>query len=326
MRRRGTGFELRDQHGELIQDDAEKERVASLAIPPAYDDVWICPRHDGHIQATGIDDSGRRQYRYHPEWEANRSRAKFDRMLEFADALELLRADVSDQLERNARDAAAVHATLTRLLDVGFFRVGSERYASRHRTFGLTTLRREHATVKRSGTIVFDYTAKHGARRVERVADERVASVVSGLKRRHHEDERLFAHRDGRRWLVVQAGDLNDHLRTTSGLEEASAKDFRTWHATVIAAAGLARTDPDLAHGSQRRRAQAVNAVIDQVAESLGNTRTVSRSSYVDPRIIDRWAAGETIADAVRGLDPDPDTWSDADRLTAERATRALLG
>ncbi|MDQ8045878.1 MAG: DNA topoisomerase IB, partial [Solirubrobacteraceae bacterium] len=171
MRRRGKGFQLFDARGRELTGDASHDRVAALVIPPAWQDVWICPSPHGHIQATGVDAAGRRQYLYHEAWTASRSRAKFRRMSEFAVELDRLRTAVERDLDPTELGRAAVLAGLVRLLDIGFFRVGSERYASENRTFGLTTLLREHATVRRDGTIVFDYIAKHGKRRVQRASD-----------------------------------------------------------------------------------------------------------------------------------------------------------
>ena len=326
MRRRGRGFQLQDARGRTIVGEAHRERVRSLVIPPAWQDVWISPNPRGHIQATGVDGSGRRQYLYHDAWQASRSRAKFRRMASFGLALEPLRAQVELDLDGDERDETTVLAALARLLDVGFFRIGSERYAATNRTFGLTTLLREHATVKRDGTIVFDYTAKHGKRRVQRVGDERVGDIVGRLKRRRADvDPRLFAHEREDRWHAVHANELNAYLRAAAGgVEQLTAKDFRTWNATVLAAAGLARHDPAEAR-SQRSRAIAVNAVVRDVADTLGNTPAVCRSAYIDPRVIDRWAKGDTVAAVALQADADPDRWSVDERRAIEGAVGELL-
>ncbi len=324
LRRRGKGFELFDARGRKLTGEASRERVEALVIPPAWQDVWISPSERGHIQATGIDAAGRRQYLYHPEWTASRSRKKFTRMGEFAAQLAALREAVerdlahADHLER-----AAVLAGLTRLLDVGFFRVGSERYAAENRTFGLTTLLREHATVKRDGTIVFDYVAKHGRRRVQRTSDGEVGELVARLKRRRLDpDPRLFASREERVWTAVSARDLNGYLQDTTGAA-ITAKDFRTWNGTVLAAALLAQVE---APATKTARARASAQVLSQVADMLGNTLAVTRSSYVDPRVVDRWGRGDTI-DVDRGdLDPDPDHWTPDERQAVELAVVDLLG
>ncbi len=280
IRRRGRGFQLLDARGRPLTGDASIERVRALAIPPAWKDVWICPSPDGHIQATGVDAAGRTQYRYHDAWTASRSRAKFRRMGDFALALDTLRDAVERDLDPESLAPASVMAGLVRLLDLGFFRVGSERYAAQHRTFGLTTLLREHATVKRNGTIVFDYTAKHGKRRIERIGDAPSSELIGRLKRRRADPApRLFATHDDERWAGVRAADLNAYLQATTG-SEITAKDFRTWNATVLASALLAGTDRP---ASRTARDRAIAGVIREVAGQLGNTPAVARSSYVDP-------------------------------------------
>lgn len=296
--------------------------MRALAIPPAWREVWICPSPHGHIQATGLDGAGRRQYVYHEGWTASRSRAKFRRMEEFAVELDALRASVEADLDPESLARASVVAGLVRLLDLGFFRVGSERYAAKHRTFGLTTLLREHATVRRDGTIVFDYTAKHGKRRIERVGDESVGTLVTRLKRRRLDPApRLFAASDGDRWAAVRAEDVNAYLREATGVE-VTAKDFRTWNATVLAAALLAGTERA---ASRAGRDRAVAGMIREVSTQLGNTPAVCRASYVDPRVVDRWARGHTI-DLARGdVSTEPDDWTADDRRALELAVVDLL-
>lgn len=324
MRRRGNGFELFDARGRKLTGDASHDRVAALAIPPAWQDVWISPSERGHIQATGVDAAGRRQYLYHADWTANRSRAKFQRMGEFAAELGPLRESV----ERDLRAAEqlgrpAVLGGLVRLLDIGFFRVGSERYAAENRTFGLTTLLRDHATVRRDGTIVFDYIAKHGKRRVQRASDPAVGELVSRLKRRRVDpDPRLFSSRDeDRRWTAIRAGDLNAYLQELTGIAT-TAKDFRTWNGTVLAAAFLAATP---APGTKTARNRVANDALRQVADALGNTLAVTRSSYVDPRVVDRWRRGDVIDLDDGDLAPDPDEWNAEDRRAVELAVIDLL-
>lgn len=323
LRRRGRGFELFDSRGRKLTGDAAYDRVRALVLPPAWQDVWISPSPNGHIQATGIDAAGRRQYRYHDDWTASRSRAKFQRMGEFASALPELREHSMHTLDPGDLGRPSVFAGLTALLDAGFFRVGSETYAARNRTFGLTTLLREHAISKRDGTIVFDYTAKHGKRRVQELAAPELAQLVGRLKRRRVDQEpRLFASYDEDRWMLVRAGDLNEHLRSVAGAD-ISAKDFRTFHATVLAAVSLAAT-PIPASRSGRERAAA--GALKPVAEALGNTLAVCRSSYVDPRIVDRWARGETIELGKRDVPSEPASWKSDERAEIEAMVIDLLG
>lgn len=324
LRRRGRGFELFDARGRKLTGDASRERVEALVIPPAWQEVWICPSERGHIQATGIDAAGRRQYLYHPDWTASRSRRKFTRMGEFAAELATLRDVVGQDLgDGNGLQRPAVLAGLARLLDIGFFRVGSERYAAQNRTFGLTTLLREHASVRRDGTIVFDYIAKHGRRRVQRASDPEVAELVARLKRRRVDPHpRLFASRDDDLWSAVRAADLNAYLKDATGAD-ITAKDFRTWNGTVLAAALLSQVDPPT---TKTGRAKAAADVLREVADSLGNTLAVTRSSYVDPRVVDRWARGETIGVTTGDVPADPETWSPGERREVELAVVDLLG
>lgn len=291
-------------------------------IPPAWSDVWISPSPTGHIQATGMDAAGRRQYLYHQDWTASRSRAKFRRMADFAAQLEPLREAVDRDLDHANLHRPTVLAGLVRLLDIGFFRVGSERYAAENRTFGLTTLLREHATVRRDGTIVFDYIAKHGKRRVQRSTDEELGELVVRLKRRRKDpDPRLFASFDEEVWRAIRATDLNGYLQTTTGAD-ITAKDFRTWNGTVLAATLLAGTELP---NSKTARTKATAEVVRQVAEVLGNTPAVARSSYIDPRVIDRWSKGETIPLEAGDVPPEPEAWSAGDRRDIELAVVDLL-
>jgi DNA topoisomerase IB len=322
MRRRGKGFELFDARGRKLTGDAAYDRVKALVIPPAWNDVWISPSPNGHIQATGVDAAGRRQYLYHEAWTANRSRAKFNRMSDFAVQLETLREAIERDLDPTNLNRAAVLAGLVRLLDIGFFRVGSERYAHENRTFGLTTLLREHATVRRDGTIVFDYIAKHGKRRVQKASDERIGELVTRLKRRRTDPApQLFASRDEDLWRAVHAHDLNGYLQESTGAD-ITAKDFRTWNGTVLAATLFARTELPTAKTSRNRAAA---GVIRQVAEVLGNTPAVARASYVDPRVVDRWSKGDTLDIDASDIEVDPEQWSAGDRREIELAVVDLL-
>ena len=302
-RRSGRGFVYLDADGRRVTDEATVDRIRALAIPPAWRDVWICADPRGHIQATGVDAAGRKQYRYHDDWRRRRDQAKFDAMVAFARALPALR-------RRVARDLAAVDdgagglgetrvlACAARLLDVGLFRIGGEDYAARNETYGLTTLRRAHVRVERDG-LLFDFPAKHGVRRVQRVCDPDVRPVIVALKRRRGGSEELLAWRQGRpprRWVDVKAEDVNAYLKEAAG-GDFSAKDFRTWNATALCAVALAVRTREATSRASRRRI--VKAAIDEVATFLGNTPAVARGSYVDPRVIDRFEAGLTVAAAL---------------------------
>lgn len=302
-RRRGNGFQFLDEHGDPIDDEETLERVRGLMIPPAWRDVWICPAPNGHIQATGLDEAGRKQYRYHEAWRESRDAAKFDDMLAFARLLPDLREDVERELARGELDRDSVLAAAVRLLDRGFFRVGGESYVEENGSFGLATIRREHVT-QRGGTIVFDYPAKSGKRRVQAVVDPEVAAVVRTLKRRRGGGQKLLAYKETgppTRWRDVRSEDVNSWLKDRTG-RDVSAKEFRTWGATVLAAVGLAVSGRATATKTARKRA--VTRVVKEVAGYLGNTPAVARSSYIDPRVIDRFADGQAIDVATVGEDP----------------------
>ena len=238
-RRRGRGFTYVRPDGRAVADRVTLERIHELAIPPAWDDVWISADPRGHIQATGTDDAGRKQYRYHDAWRTRRDAAKFDDMLDFARALPRLRRRVARDLRRSQIDLARANACAVRLLDVGFFRIGSDIYASDNASYGLTTLRREHAHVA-GDTIVFDYPAKSGQRRVQEVADPVAVDIVGSLKRRRGGGDELLAYKRAGRWADLKADDVNAYIKDAAG-GDFSAKDFRTLSATALFAVVLAR-------------------------------------------------------------------------------------
>jgi DNA topoisomerase IB len=304
-RRQGRGFAYLGPDGERIADAEAIERIRGLAIPPAWRDVWICLDPRGHIQATGIDDAGRKQYRYHDDWRRRRDAAKFDAMVDFAHALPALRRRVARDLRRPELDAARVNACAVRLLDIGFFRIGSEDYAERNETYGLTTLLKRHVRFE-GDALVFDYPAKHGVRRRQLVLDADVCEIVGALKRRRGGGPELLAHRQAHppRWVDVRAQDVNAYLKDATGADF-TAKDFRTWNATALAAVALATRAGEATSRTSRRRI--VNSAIAEVALFLGNTPAVCRNAYVDPRVIDRFHAGLTIADALaERAEPEP--------------------
>jgi DNA topoisomerase I len=331
-RRRGRGFEYRDPAGERIDDREVLERIAELAIPPAWREVWICMDSQGHLQATGIDAAGRKQYLYHPRWQAHRDRLKFDKMLAFGEALPRLRRRVTRDLGRDrgaigARLAAKeltrprVLACSVRLLDLGFFRIGSEDYAERNESFGLTTMLREHVTVG-DHELAFDFPAKSGRRRVQEIADDDALAVISTLKRRRGGSQ-LLAYRTPEGWSDVRADDVNAYIKQhTRGTF--SAKDFRTWNASVLAAVALA---VDSQRPSRASRERNVRTAIKTVAAYLGNTPAVCRASYIDPRVIDRYHAGVTIAETIEDVLASGPNLADARiRRRIEAAVVELLG
>jgi DNA topoisomerase-1 len=318
--RRGRGFTYLDQRGGRIDDPEELTRLRELAIPPAWQEVWICPDPLGHLQATGVDAAGRKQYLYHPRWRELRDRQKFDHMVSFAKALPRLRKRMLADLEGEQLDERRVLACAVRLLDVGLFRIGSEQYADEEGGVGLATVTRESVRIE-DETVVFDYLAKGGIRRVQAVRDPLSQAVVRQLKRRRSGGEQLLAYRTGRRWYGVRSDQISDYLKAQIG-DEYSAKDFRTWNATVLAAVSLAADGR--AAATQRARKRAVDGAVRGVAEVLGNTPAVARRSYIDPRVFDRYLSGWTIGgalDRIGKLDG-PD---DRRRARLERAVLDLL-
>lgn len=268
------------------------DRLRDLAIPPAWRDVWICPHANGHLQAVGVDDAGRRQYLYHPRWRQQRDRIKYDHMLDFARRLPDLRGYCVEVLDgRDGLDRERILACAVRLLDHGFFRIGTERAVDEDDAVGLTTMHKDHVAIRGGDTVEFDYPAKGSKRRVTSLADPSVVEVVGRLRRRRSGGSELLAYRDGDRWIDVTAADVNELIKQHCG-EGASAKDFRTWNATVMAAVALAVSGPVEA-ATRRKRATA--RAVREVAHYLGNTPAVARASYIDPRLFDRFDSGWVI-------------------------------
>jgi DNA topoisomerase-1 len=318
--RHGKGFRYTDAGGQPVSAET-RERIEALVIPPAWEDVWICPVGSGHIQATGVDVAGRRQYRYHDHWRLTRDLEKHERVLDVAAVLPKLRERVSEDLQTQGLCRERVLSGAVRLLDLGFFRIGSEQYASKNQSYGLATMLKEHVTVSRHGVVTFDYTAKSGKHRVQSVVEPEVADVVQALKRRRGGGEQLLAYRDGTRWVPVRSGDINAHLQALTGTD-ITAKDFRTWSATVLAAVGLAMST---GAESVTARKRAVTRVVQEVSHYLGNTPAVCRASYIDPRVIDLYDQGVTIRTDVKLLGDGVEPGHPATQGRVEAAVLRLL-
>src|SRR5262245_14430737 len=284
--RAGKGFVYRDTQGRVIREAQVLARIRGLAIPPAWTDVWICPTSTGHLQATGRDSRRRKQYRYHPRWRQVRDETKYQRLLEFARLLPRLRARVQDDLGQPGLPREKVLATVVRLLETTLIRVGNEEYARANRSFGLTTLRDSHVDVSGS-KLEFRFRGKSGREHVVDVQDRRLSRIVKRCQ--DLPGYQLFQYRDasGRR-RSIESADVNDYLREITGAGF-TAKDFRTWAGTVLAAWALNARG---AAGSARQAARNVARAIESVAERLGNTPTVCRKCYVHPVVIDAYVQG----------------------------------
>jgi DNA topoisomerase IB len=310
-----------DAGGTLVTDPATIERIKALVIPPAWNDVWICPTASGHIQATGVDARGRRQYRYHDVWRLQRDLEKHDRILDFASRLPAARERIKADLAGGELTRERVLACAVRLLDLGFFRIGGEQYAEENQTYGLATMRKEHVRVSK-GILTFDYTAKSGKHLHKSLAEPEVGAVIAALKRRRGGGEELLAYRgEAGEWVDVKSADINAYLRSVTEGED-SAKDFRTWSATVLAAIGLAVSTNAVSESARKR---AVTRVVKEVSEQLGNTPAVCRSSYIDPRIIDLYDAGITIRKDLDKLGADASYGEPAFQGAIEGAVLRLL-
>lgn len=284
------GFKYYRPDGRLIRNAPELKRIASLAVPPAWTDVWICPNPRGHLQATGRDARGRKQYRYHPEWRRTRDGTKYERLPAFAAALPRIRVRIDADLSRPGLSRAKVLATIVRLLEKSLIRVGNEEYARQNQSFGLTTMRNRH--VKVEGSIVkFEFRGKSGVRHSVSVTDKRVARIVRGCRDLPGQELFRYLDEDGA-CRDIGSGDVNDYLREISG-EDFTAKDFRTWAGTVLAFAAFREMKQQEESTVSTR---GVVQVVDAVAGVLGNTRAVCRKSYIHPGIIECFTNGGSAA------------------------------
>jgi DNA topoisomerase-1 len=295
--RAGRGFSYRTADGTAVADAELRARIEHLAIPPAWTDVWISPYENGHIQATGVDAAGRRQYIYHPTWREQKDRIKFDRALALAESLPTARRFVTHDLRVQGAGRERVLAVAFRMLDTGSLRVGSERYAQEHGSHGLSTLLCAHATVS-GDTVSLAFPGKSGQDWDSEIRDADLAAVVRSLKRRGGRARLLAWKADGggagearAAWHPLRATEINDYVKERAG-DEFTAKDFRTLHGTVAAAVSLARSGPQ---ASASRQSKSLAQAMRDAAAVLGNTPAIAKSSYVDPRLVDAYRHGETI-------------------------------
>jgi DNA topoisomerase IB len=321
--RRGKGWSYRDGQGNPV-DAQTRERIDALVIPPAWKDVWICPRPNGHIQAVGTDDAGRRQYIYHPVWREIRDRAKHERVQSLVPMLPEVRAQVRRDLRSEGFSRERVIAVALRMLDLGLFRTGGEEYEQEHGTHGVTTLYRDHVTVS-GDTVDFFFPAKSGVQREARVKDPALAAAISALKESNAPGQRLLQYIDGDRWREITGADVNSTFKSFTK-PDFTVKDLRTWAATVTAAAALAElstangdgaesgrkhkgvksrkhnggTSADAPKPSKTAAAKTERQVVKLVSEQLGNTPAVARRSYVDPVVFEKHNSGETLASTGR--------------------------
>jgi DNA topoisomerase I len=296
-RRRGRGWSYHDPEGRTVTDPGLRARFEALAIPPAWEDVWICRSSRGHLQATGRDAAGRTQYIYHPAWHEQRGQEKYERILRFADGLPELRRITAGHLRRARLDREKALAAAVQILDRTRIRVGTEQYAARHKTYGLATLRSKHVTID-GDTLVLDFTGKGGIDNHAEITSARLARVVAEMDSLPGYE--VFAYYDDDGVVTdVRSEDVNAYIKEHMG-EDFSAKDFRTWAGTVAAAVAL----DEVGHlDGARERQRAVARVCRVAADLLGNTPAVCRSSYIDPRVIDHFLDGRTISSLVGEID-----------------------
>src|SRR5689334_5303680 len=296
--RRGRGFSYHDHEGKAISDEATLTRIKDLVIPPAWKKVWISPYENGHIQAVGTDAAGRKQYLYHEKWQEERAEEKFDRVLEMSKSLPEMRRRISSDLRKRGLDRDRVLALALQLLDLGYFRAGGEQYAEENNSFGISTLLCEHVKLQRAA-VEFDFPAKSGVRRTLLIDDPEVVRSVRALLRRPDRTDRFLSCRNANEWRDVPSDDLNARFKELVGAEY-TVKDLRTWHGTVLAATAFVDADPPVNKTVIKR---VESAVMKEVSAELGNTPAVARTSYVDPRVVEGYEKGLTIAAGVRRAD-----------------------
>lgn len=306
-RRRGKGFSYHDDQGRAVRDEATLKRIRSLAIPPAWTEVWISPSRRGHIQATGRDARGRKQYRYHPDWQAQRGDDKFGRILAFGRMLPEIRRRTRRDMAGRPCDRRTVLATVVRLLETTLIRIGNVEYARQNRSYGLTTLRQRHVEVEGSA-VTFEFVGKGGRKHLVELSDRRAARVINQLQELPGQELFQYVDRDGVRHSIG-SGDVNAYLHEIAGADF-TAKDFRTWAGTVLAAWALSEFEQAVDSEAAARRN--VKRAIERVAATLGNTPAVCRKSYVHPEVVGAYLDGSLIdslqrriADELRDSLPD---------------------
>lgn len=281
-----SGFRYLDADGKPLRDEAALARIKALAIPPAWTDVWICPLENGHIQATGRDAKKRKQYRYHPRWHAVRDEAKYDRMINFGKALPGIRKQVDAALALPGLPREKVLATVVHLLQATMMRVGNEEYARSNRSFGLTTLRDRHVKID-GAKVEFQFRGKSGVRHAIRISDQRLARIIKRTRDLPGQDLFQYVDDDGQQRAIGSA-DVNEYLRTLTG-EDFTAKDFRTWSGTILAAMALQEFEK---FDSEAQAKKNIVRAIESVAKKLGNTPTICRKCYVHPAVFEAYLDG----------------------------------
>ena len=294
-RKAGRGFAYHSPRGEVIRDAETLDRIRKLAVPPAWTEVWICPRADGHIQATGRDARGRKQYRYHPKWHEIRDETKYERLIEFAENLPTIRARIEEDMKLRGLTREKVLATVVYLLDTTLIRVGNERYTKQNNSFGLTTLRTRHVEAG-SERLRFSFKGKSGKSWKLTVSDRRIARIVRQCQ--EMPGQLLFQYWNGDGTPhAIDSADVNDYIRGVLG-NGFTAKHFRTWAGTVIAAHALLDAS---GFSSKTEAVRKLNTAVDRVAERLVNTRAISRRCYVHPAVIESFLEGTIAADFGKG-------------------------
>ncbi len=311
-KRSGKGFTYFDPEGKTIRDKALLKRIKGLVIPPAWTDVWICPDPHGHIQVTARDAKGRKQYRYHSAYRAVRDETKFERMFEFSEILPGIRAKVERDLSKSGYPREKILATVVRLLEKTLIRIGNEEYAKENRSYGLSTMRQRHVEVEGS-TINFEFRGKSGVKHTVRITDRRVARIVQHCQSLPGEELFQYLDPDDGSRRSLDSGDINEYLGQMSG-KEISAKDFRTWAGTMLAATELRALGPA---PSERQAKVNIITAVDTVAARLGNTRAVCRKYYIHPVILEAYLAGEVIPES-----PPPPPAPDGPRAPGPPALR----
>ncbi|MBA2457899.1 MAG: DNA topoisomerase IB [Gemmatimonadales bacterium] len=320
-KRAGKGFSYVTPDGKTLKDERTLGRIRSLAIPPAYTDVWICPDPNGHIQATGRDARTRKQYRYHPRWREVRDETKFGRMLAFSDVLPTIRKRVEQDLARPGLPREKVLATVVRLLECTGIRVGNDEYARSNRSFGLTTLQDGHVEVSGS-TMRFQFRGKSGKTHSVALSDRRLARIVGRCQALPGEDLFQYVDDEGNQ-QTIGSGDVNEYLREISG-QEFTAKDFRTWAGTILAVETLSELGPA---AGEREAKSAILKAIDNVAEQLNNTRAVCRKYYVHPTVFETYTDGtmlESLGNGNRSAAASTSGLSDEERAVVRVLTRKV--